>query len=357
MLAKRCLVTGLLLVFLAMAAAACVPVQAPVQAAIPAVAPSAATPKVAGADPTTLTVYDRLTDLQSSVEAELIVAFESKHNVKVNLVSADDPVLFARFVSEEKNGLPTAEVFAGWNPVGVLQLQQQGYLQAYVPPSLVDRIPERFRSPVVIQHTGLSALAYNPNKLGNLPPPASYADLAKPIYKDKIEMPDPIASTTVLKLVGHLALSTPLGWSFWSQLHANGVRLVGQVSQVQADVANPDSPAAIGIVGYGTAYPAEKAGKPIKVVIPAEGLVGSEYVVAIATKAPHPDLARAFVDEVTFNPKLLDEWANRHLPVTVEGFAAPAGTPPLDQVVISNWQLLRDKELEIRTQWQAIVSQ
>lgn len=348
MRARRTALTGLLLLCFSLAAAACTPAQAAVPAVAPDAAESATTP---------LTVYARVTDLTRATETELIAAFEAKHNARVNLVSADDSVLFARFVAEQKNGLPTADVFAGWNPVGVLQLQQQGYLEAYVPPSLVDRIPERFRNPLVIQHTGLSALAYNPEKLGGLPPPTSYADLAKPIYKDKLEMPDPTVSATMLKLVGQLALSTPLGWPFWSQVHANGVRLVGQVSQVQADLADPDAPAAIGIVGYGTAYPAQLAGKPVKVVIPTEGLIGSEYVVAVATKSAHPALARAFVDEVTFNPKLLDEWAKRYLPVPLEGFAAPDGTPALDKVVISDWRLLQEKELEIRTRWQAIVSE
>jgi iron(III) transport system substrate-binding protein len=316
----------------------------------------AARPAQTAAGTTTLTVYARVTDSTRDVETRLIKEFEARHNVKVNLVSADDSKLYQRFVVEEQNGQETADVFAGWNPVGVLQLEQQGRLQAYVPPALAGRIPARFTSPVVIQHTGLSAIAYNPQKLGSNPPPVSYADLADSRYQDRIEMVAPILSSTYLKLVGHIALSTPLGWDYWARLHANGVRLVGTTYQVNKDIEDPASPIVAGIVGYGTAYPDERGGKAIKVVIPAEGLIASEYVVAIATHARHPDLARAFVEEVTFNPALLEAWSALYLPVTVTGVRAPAGTPPLDRIVMTDWKLLQDKELEIRTQWQSLLN-
>lgn len=342
---RQFLISGVLIVCVAAVAAGCAPLSA--------AAPSAGQPVAT----TTFTVYTRVTDVTRTVEMDLISAFEAKHRVKVNLVSADDPDLFARFMAEVKNGLPTGEVFAGWNPVGTLELQHQGGLEAYVPPALAARIPERLRSPVVIQHAGLSTLAYNPAKLGDIPVPTSYADLARPIYKDKLEMTDPIVSSSALKLVGYLAYSTPLGWDYWTQLHANGIRFVGDPSQVLKDIENPAAPAAIGIVGYGRAYPDQQAGKAVKVVIPSEGLIAGEYVVAVATHAAHPDLARAFVDEVTFNPKLLDAWAKQYLPVTVEGVAAPPGTPPLDKIVITDSKQLQEKELEIRTRWQTILSQ
>ncbi len=347
------LITALCALLLALTLAACAPSFA--------VAPSEPTaqpaPAAALAGATTLTVYARVTDLTRDVETRLIKDFEARHNVKVDLVSADDPKLYQRFVVEAQNGRQSADVFAGWNPVGVLQLEQQGLLQAYVPPALAGRIPPRFAAPVVIQHVGLSAIAYNPRKLAGAAPPASYADLAGAAYRDRVEMVDPAVSPTYLKLVGHIALNTPLGWDYWARLHGNGVRLVGTTDQVNRDIEDPASPIAAGIVGYGTAYPEERAGKAIKVVIPGEGLVAGEYVVAIAAHARHPDLARAFVAEVTFNPALLQAWAARYLPVTVTGVPAPTGTPPLDRIVITDWKLLQDRELEIRTQWQSLVSQ
>lgn len=305
----------------------------------------------------TLTVYARITDVTRDVEMELVKAFEQKHNVRVNLVSGDDPDLFAKFVVEKENGLETAGVLAGWNPVGTLELQERGWLEPYVPPALNDAIPERFRSPVVIQHMGLVTLAYSSDKLGNIPPPGSFADLVKPEYRDKVEMVDPIISSTSLKLVGHLVYSTPLGWDYWEQMRANGLRLVGQWGQLPQDLVDPASPVAVVIAGYGRVYPDMKAGQPLKVVIPEEGLIAGEYVVAVASEARHPDLARAFVDEVTFHPDLLRAWAERYLPVTVAGFEAPEGTPPLDKIVITDWKLIQEKELEIKTRWQIIQSQ
>jgi iron(III) transport system substrate-binding protein len=310
-----------------------------------------------GPPPPTLMVYARVVDITREVEMELVETFETKHNVRVNLVSGDDPDLFAKFVVEKENGLETAGVLAGWNPVGTLELQERGWLEPYVPPGLGKSIPERFRSPVVIQHTGLVALAYSPDKLGDIPPPTSYADLARPEYRDKVEMVDPIISSTSLKLVGHLAYSTPLGWEYWEQMQANGLRLVGQWGQLASDVVDPDSPVAVVIAGYGQVYPDMLAGQPLKVVVPQEGLIAAEYVAAVASEARHPELARAFIEEVTFNPKLLQAWAERYLPVTVEGFEGPAGTPPLDQIVITDWKLMQEKELEIKTQWQIIQSQ
>lgn len=339
-----------LAVVLALVLAACMPSLA----AAPDT--STARPVQVAAQTTTLTVYARVTDVTRDVEMRLVRDFEARHNAKVDLVSADDPKLYQRFTVEEQSGQDTADVFAGWNPVGALQLEQRGWLQPYVPPPLAGHIRARFTSPVVIQHVGLSAIAYNPQKLRATAPPASYVDLAGAQFQDRIEMVDPIVSSTYLKLVGHIAYSTPLGWDYWARLHANGIRLVGTTDQVNRDIEDPASPIAAGIIGYGTAYPDERAGKAIKVVIPAEGLVASEYVVAIAAHARHPDLARAFVGEVSFNPALLEVWSARYLPVTVEGVRAPEGTPPLDRIVLTDWKLLQDKELEIRTQWQSLLS-
>lgn len=305
----------------------------------------------------TLTVYARVTDVTRDVERALVSAFEARHKVKVNLVSGDDPDLFAKFVVEKENDLDTADVLAGWNPVGILQLQDRGWLEPYIPLDLQARIPQRFQDPLVIQHLGLATLAYSPAKLGDISPPTSFADLVKPEYRDKVEMVDPIVSSTALKLVGHLALSTPLGWNYWEQMHANGLRLVGQWGQLPEDLVDPNSPVAVVIAGYGLVFPAMQANQPLQVVIPAEGLIAGEYVVAISTSTRHPDLARAFVEEVTFHPDLLQAWAERYLPVTVADFNAPEGTPPLDTIVLTDWQLIQARELEIKTEWQIIQSQ
>ena len=306
--------------------------------------------------PRTLTVYARVDEVTREVELELVRAFEAAHGVKVNLVSDEDPRLFTKFVTEKRNGLPTADVLAGWNPVGTLELQEQGWLTAYVPPTLRDRIPERFRAPVVIQHTGLTTLAYSPAKLGATPPPTSYADLVKPVYKDKVAMVDPMISTTALKLVGHLTYSAPLGEAYWEQMRANGLRLVGQWGQLPKDLADPNSPVAVAIAGYGRVYPDMLAGLPLKVVIPQEGLIAGEYVVAVATAAREPDLARAFVEEVTFHPRLLQAWAKLYLPVTVTGVDVPEGTPSLDRIIITDWKLIQRQELELKSRWQVIWS-
>lgn len=308
-------------------------------------------------DKPTLLVYARVTDMTRDVEMNLVEAFEKKYSIKVNLVTGNDPDLFAKFVVEKENGLETADVLAGWNPVGTLELQEKGWLEPYIPPALRETIPQRFRDPVVIQHMGLVTLAYSPEKLGDIPPPTSYADLVKPEYQDKVEMVDPIISSTALKLVAHLAYSTPLGWEYWERMHSNGMRLVGQWDQLPKDVVDPNSPVAVIIAGYGLVYPAMIAGQPLKVISPREGLIAGEYVAAITTEAKHPDLARAFIEEVTFHPDLLQAWADHYLPVTVENFAAPEGTPPFDQVIITNWKLIQEKELEIKTQWQIIQSQ
>jgi iron(III) transport system substrate-binding protein len=319
--------------------------------------PTASTPAAGPPEKPTLTVYARVTEVSRDVEMELVKAFEEKHNVQVNLVNGEDPDLFAKFVVEKENGLETADVLAGWNPVGVLELQERGWLEPYVPPALQDWLPQRFRNPLVIRHLGLTTLAYSPDKLGDTPPPASFADLVKPGYRDKVEMVDPIISTSALKVVGHLAYSTPLGWQYWEQMRANGLRLVGDWGQLPKDLIDPASPVAVVIAGFGRVYPDMKAGQPLEVVIPEEGLIAGEYVVAIATEAKQPELARAFVEEVIFHPKLLKVWADRYLPVTVTDIEAPEGTPSLDKIVITDWKLLQEKELEIKTQWQIIQSQ
>ncbi|MFB6302586.1 MAG: extracellular solute-binding protein [Haloferacaceae archaeon] len=314
------------------------------------------TTKTASADDTTtLRVFDQEAGFVSPYK-DAVSRFEEQHDVNIEIVGGLGASIVDKYLVEKRNDIETADVLAGWIPQNLLKAQLDGKLARPEPPELADRIPERFRDPLLVRHVAAIVPAYNPNKLdaAGIEPPKSYAALADDRFSGRVEVVDPVKVGSAMKVVAYIANNLG-GWDYWKSLHENGAKVASGYPQVPKDLISSDTDTAVGILGLGLGLPAEKKGKPIENVIPTEGAIGSSHALAVNPDSPNPELTRQFIKEVKFDEKVLEFWTNKYLPVTLSGHELPDDSPlSLDDIRLVDWKWMIEHELDLKVKWQNI---
>jgi len=151
-------------------------------------------------------------------------------------------------------------------------------LQPYAPKGL-DKIPAQYRdSQNPPRWVGMdvygAAICFNTVEAQkqNLPKPASWKDLTKPVYKGKIVMPNPASSGTgFLDVSGWLQMwGEEDAWKFMDALHENIGVYTHSGSQPCKQAGSGEFP--IGISFEYRAMATKKSGAPVDIVFPSEGL-------------------------------------------------------------------------------------
>ena len=151
---------------------------------------------VAGAEE--ITVYtaieaDQLKDYEGAFEA-------ANPDVDIRWVRDSIGIVTAKLLAEKSN--PRADVVFGLAATSLMLLQKEGMLDAYAPAGL-DKVKPQMRDPAdppswVGMDVWASAFCFNTieGEAKKLPKPAGWADLADPIYKGQVAMPNPASSGT-----------------------------------------------------------------------------------------------------------------------------------------------------------------
>ena len=223
---------------------------------------------------TELTVY---TAMENEQLAGYKKAFEAKHpDIEIKWVRDSTGIITAKLLAEKEN--PRADVIWGLYASSVALMGKEGMLEAYAPAGL-DKIDSKFRdtrNPPLWVGNGVEATAICVNaaeaKKQNLPIPASWEDLTKPVYKGKIVMPNPASSGTGYSAVNAWLqiMGEEQGWAFMDRLHAN-------IGQYTHSGSKPCTQAAMGEYPIGIsldfrAVTLKRQGAPLEIVLPSEGL-------------------------------------------------------------------------------------
>ena len=165
--------------------AACLALAAALLAALPA-APALAQKQ-------TVVIY-------TAIENEQIAEYRKSYekalpNLDVKMLRFSTGDISARFMAEKDN--MQADIIWGVAATNMLQFKQMGLLEPYAPKGL-ERVQPLFRDKAnppswVGIDIYMSAFCVNTEvlKKHNLPKPESWADLAKPVYKGQLVMPNP----------------------------------------------------------------------------------------------------------------------------------------------------------------------
>lgn len=218
-----------------------------------------------------LTVYTALEEDDAKIYLD---AFKAKNpGITVNLLRLSAGDLGARILAEISN--PRHDVIWGWTATNIVNPRVMEALEPYTPAGL-DKVDAKFKDPAGkwFATTGYFA-AFCVNKKivaeKKLPMPASWADLAKPVYKGEIVMSNPASSGTGYLQVSSLLqiLGEDAGWKYLKDLDKN-------IAQYIKSGSRPCKMASTGefAIGASFAFAAVKniaEGFPIAMVIPSEG--------------------------------------------------------------------------------------
>lgn len=305
---------------------------------------------------TQLTVY-------TAVEADDLKKYKDRFekanpDIDIQWVRDSTGVVTAKLLAEKSN--PQADVVWGLAATSLLLLKSEGMLEAYAPKGL-EKLNAKFRDKAnppawVGMDAWVAAICFNTveGKKHNLPMPASWQDLTKPVYKGHIVMPNPNSSGT-----GFLDVSSWLqlfgeekGWAYMDGLHENIAKYSHSGSAPCREAARGEY--AIGISFAFRAARSKAEGAPIEIVIPSEGIGWDMEAAAIVKGTKKLDAAKRLIDWA------VSEDANRmynegYAVVAIDGIAKPVPHFPegiVNAMIDNDFEWAANNRTRILAEWQ-----
>ena len=304
----------------------------------------------------TLTVY-------TAVEAEDLKKYAKAFNkvnpdIEIKWVRDSTGVVTAKLLAEKNN--PQADVIWGLAATSLMLLKTEGLLDAYAPEG-VNNLSKKFVDSAnppswVGMDAWIAAICVNrvEAKKNNLPIPTSWQDLAKPIYKGHVVMPNPSSSGT-----GFLDVSSWLqifgekdGWKFMDSLHKNIAWYTHSGSKPCKQAASGETTIGISFAFRGAKSKAK--GAPIDIIIPTEGVGWDMEATAIIKGTKKLAAAKKLVDFTI--TKTANEMYNKgYAVVAYPGIAKPVKYFPeniSDAMIDNDFEYAASNRKNILAEWQ-----
>ncbi len=227
----------------------------------------------------------------------IMKAFEADTGVKGEYTRTSSTKFLPTILTEFDAGKLQADVIQAPRPMLEL-LKEKGVLAPYRSPAAAG-YPDWATEDDSITLFGIEYVSYLYNKdhVKTADAPQRYEDLADPKWKNKIVMADPAThASTISWLVGlkELVFKSEADWmQFVKALAANQPMFVASFGPTPAPVESGEKLIGISMPKYiKTKAPAPLEWAPQT----GQPLLGTSRAIAITSKAPHPDAARAFID-------------------------------------------------------------
>ena len=276
---------------------------------------------------------EQITDYMKAVKKSL-------PNLDVRMLRFSTGDISARFMAEKDN--MQADLIWGVAATNMLVFKNAGLLAPYAPKGL-ERIQPLFRDKATPPYwvgidIFMSAFCVNTEvaKKHNLPMPASWADLTKPVYKGHVVMSNPNSSGTgYLSVVSVLQrLKESEGWKYLDALDKNIAEYTKSGSKPCKDAAAGER--AIGVSFEYVALAMKQKGSPVAMVLPREGAGYEMEANALTRKGARNPAAKQFLDWA-ITDEAMALYAKYFAAVGVAGFPVPEGLPKnISKVVYPN---------------------
>jgi iron(III) transport system substrate-binding protein len=276
----------------------------------------------------------------------IMKAFADDTGVKAEYTRISTAKFVATAITEFEAGKFMADVVQA--PLPILELlKEKGILARYRSPAAAG-YPQWTKKDDYIQLFGVEyiALIYNKELAKKADLPRRYEDLTDPKWKDKIVMPNPANhATTIGWLIGlkeHVFKSEAEWMKFVKGLAANRPMLVASLGPTPAPIASGEKPIGISM----PKYIITNAPAPLDWTRVSQPMLGTPRAIAVASKAPHPNAARLFVDY------WLSQKAMGMLAKDVgEYVLAPGVFPPIDGIDKAKVIAIRELSDEETNKW------
>ena len=235
-----------------------------------------------------LTLY---TCASANVEQAVVAGFEkAQPGTKVTVFRAPTGQLNARVAADIRAGGIRADVIWACDPLTMHGYDTQGLLRAWSPPNATD-ISSDYRT---AHFTGIDLLYMVVVTRTGVQPPASWSDLAKPAYRNRVALPNPSFAASALGLLGYLAASPGYGLDYYRQLKSNGAAQLSAPADTLTGVAQGKYLA--GVTLANAAYDARRKGSPITVSWPRPGAAAIYAPIGVTTRKGLSPMATRFAD-------------------------------------------------------------
>ncbi len=261
-------------------------------------------------------------------------AFQSKHpDITIKWVRDSTGIMTAKLLAEGKN--TKADIVWGLAATSLLLLKDAGILEPYAPKGL-DKLDPKYvdtsNPPYWVgQRAWIASLCVNTAeaKAKNLPMPASWSDLTKPVYKGHIVMPNPASSGT-----GFLDVSSWIqmwgdekAWKFMDQLHENIGVYTHSGSKPCKMAGKGEFPIGVSFAYKGAQL--RSKGAPVETIAPKEGVGWDLEAYGLVKNAKNAAAAKAFADwSATKEANLI--YNEEYAVVAYPGIAKPVKHFPAD---------------------------
>lgn len=274
----------------------------------------------------------------TALETDQIKAYQesfnkSYPNIELKFVRDSTGIITAKVLAEKAN--PQADIVIGVSASSMAVFSNEGILLPYAPKGL-DKILPQYRDPknppawVGMDVYG-AAVCFNTVEAAKrkLPKPQSWKDLTKPVYKGQITMPHPSSSGTgYLDVIGWLQMwGERDAWKFMDALHQN-------IAQYTHSGSKPCRQAGAGefTIGVSFEYRAvttKKAGAPIDIIFPSEGLGWDLEASGIVKGTKKLAAAKSLMDWLA-TPGAMELYAKNFAVLAMPGIAKPLDFVPAD---------------------------
>jgi iron(III) transport system substrate-binding protein len=191
-------------------------------------------------------------------------------------------------------------------------------------------------------------------KKKNVPPPTSWADLTKPVYKGQVTMPNPASSGTgFLDVSGWLqTMGEANAWKFMDALHEN-------IAQYTHSGSKPCRQAGAGEFVVGISFDfrgndVKAKGAPVELIFPKEGLGWDIEASGIMKTTKKMDAAKKLIDW-TATKEANEAFAKNFVIVSHKGVKASLPNLPANlesKLIKNNFAFAAKNRDRILEEWQ-----
>lgn len=244
-------------------------------------------------------VYSSVDDVYARPVAE---RFQQETGVTVRFVPDTEETkstgLVNRLIAERKR--PQADVFWSGDPVRAALLKSNG-VSAVFHPANAAGLPKLYSDPAGYW-TGFSArarvLIYNTGQVPETAAPTSVMDLLDRRFKGKACIANPLFGTTSMHAAALFqVLGDERAKQFFNGFITNGGTILSSNGEVRRRVAAGEF--ALGLTDTDDAHVAVTEGKPVGVVFPDAGGMGTLVIpnaAVLIANGPNPEQGRAFIE-------------------------------------------------------------
>ncbi|PZU91933.1 MAG: iron ABC transporter substrate-binding protein [Chelatococcus sp.] len=309
----------------------------------------------------TISVYCGAEEEQCQVMA---VGFKKAAGIDVAMIRKSSGEILAQIRAEARN--PRADIWWAGTGDPHLQAAEEGLTEVYRSPML-DKLHPWARTQA--DQSGFRTVGIYANALGflyntelvdkkKLAPPACWADLIKPEFKDEVQMANPNSSGAAYTALATLVqlLGEEPAFDYLRKLNANINQYTKSGGAPASAASRGETTVGMSFLALGVIHVLNKF--PVKVVAPCEGTGYEIGSMSLIKGAPNPKAAKAFYDWALTAPA-------QELSIEAKSYQAPSNrdakmppeAPNLDNVKLIDYDFRKfgstQERKRLLTRWDA----